>query len=145
MSTERKIDPFAALILVVSLIALIIMAVSDFMGLYLTPYGYLRYSCLTCEYATGGDLAAQIIAIIFFIIIMIVALNDLLPKRLIDMDLSLIGMILALVIIVAVIGGMSAFMVYYADYETWPGTGFYAGIIGGIVNIILFYLKYRNK
>ena len=76
---------------------------------------------------------------------MIVALNDLLPKRFIDIELSLVGMLLALVVIVAIVGGMLTFIAYYADYEAWPETGFYTGIIGGIVNIILFYLKYRNK
>jgi len=144
MSSERKIDPFAALILVISLIVIIVMAISNFMGFNLGFYG-ARYSCLTCEYYTAGDLAMQILAIIFFIIQLIIALNELLPNPLIKKDLVLLGLGLAALTIIVVIIGAGIFIVTYSDYDSWPETGFYFGLIGGIINAILFFLKYKNK
>ena len=52
MSTESKIDPFAALILVLSIIGIILIAPFDFAAFYLGGGNY-RYSCLSCEYATS--------------------------------------------------------------------------------------------
>ena len=144
MSSERKIDPFSALILVISLIAIIVMAISSFMGFYLGGGNY-RYSCLDCEYATAGDLAMQILAIIFFVLQIIIALNDLLPKSFINKDLSVIGLFLAALTIIVVISGASIFIATYWEYESWPETGFYFGLIGGIINAVLFFLKFRNK
>jgi hypothetical protein len=86
MSSDRKVDPFAALVLVISIIGIILLATQYFAGIYIGAY---RYSCLDCEYWTAGDLAAQIFILIFLIAQIPIALNDLLPKRFIDRDLSL--------------------------------------------------------
>jgi len=144
MSTEKKIDPFAALILVISLIAIIVMSFAYFMGLYYPGYGN-RYSCLSCGYTTAGDLAAQIFVILLFIIQIIIALNDLLPNPFIKKDIGLLGLVLAVLTILIVIVGAAIFIVTYLDYDTWPETGFYFGLIAGIINAILFFLKYKNK
>ena len=144
MSSESKIDPFAALILVLSLIAIIVMAIFDFMGLYIGGGNY-RYSCLDCEYATAGDLAMQILAIIFFVLQIIIALNDLLPKSFIKRDLSAIGLFLAALTIIVVIIGANIFIATYSEIETWPEIGFYFGLIGGIINGVLFFLKFLMK
>ncbi|MFW9879293.1 MAG: hypothetical protein ACFFG0_39955 [Candidatus Thorarchaeota archaeon] len=144
MSSERKIDPFAALILVISIIGIILLATQYFASFYLGA-GQYRHSCLDCEYATGGDLAAQIIVLILLIIQIVVALNDLLPKRFIDKNLDKWGIILGLLTILWVIIGIASFGIVYSAYEWWPETGFYSSIIAGIVNTILFFLKFRNK
>ncbi|MFX1418209.1 MAG: hypothetical protein ACFE9N_04725 [Promethearchaeota archaeon] len=142
MSSERKIDVFAALVLVISIIGIILLATQYFASLYIGVY---RHSCLDCEYATPGDLTSQILILIFLIIQIIVALNDLIPKRFIQRDLSLYGMGLAIFTILFSIIGIVAFGTYYDYAEWWPDTGFYASIIAGIVNTILFFLKFRNK
>ena len=144
MSESRKIDPFSALILILSIIGIVLIAVGPFAGFYLTGYGY-RYSCFDCEYFTEGDLAAQIIMVILLIILIIVVLNDLVPKRFIEKDLEKYGFLLSVVVILMAIIGLASFGVAYAYYEWWPETGFYGGIIAGLLNTILFFLKYKNK
>lgn len=144
MSSEMKIDPFAALILVLSVVGIILIAALDFAGFYYPGYGN-RYSCLSCEFWTPGDLAAQVIMIILLIIQIVVALNDLLPKKIIEMDLEIFGILLAGLTILLAIIGIASFGIAYEAYTWWPGTGFYGGIIAGILNTILFFLKYKNK
>lgn len=144
MSTERKVDPFAALVLVFSIIALILMLTQYFGALWYTGYG-LRYSCLTCDYATTVDLAAQIVTILALIFQIIIALNDLVPKRFIEKDLTTIGLFCAVMSILMMIIGYTGFMLAYWEFDTWPEGGFYAGIIAGIINTIMFLLKYKNK
>lgn len=144
MSSEMKIDPFAALILVLSVIGIILIAAFTFAGFYYPGYGN-RYSCFDCEYWTPGDLAAQIIMIILLVIQIIIALNDLLPKKFIEMDLEIFGILLAGLTILLAIIGIASFGIAYDAFTWWPETGFYGGIIAGILNTILFFLKYKNK
>ena len=145
MSSENKIDPFAVLILVLSIIGIILIAPFDFAAFYHTDAAENRWSCLTCEYATAGDLAAMIFMILLLIIQAIVALNDLLPNRFINMDLDKYGMILAGLTMLFAIIGIASFGAAYSEYDWWPEIGFYGGIVAGLLNTILFFLKYRNK
>lgn len=147
MSSEKKIDPFAVIILVLSIIGIILVATQDFAGFYLGG-GYYRYSCLDCEYATGVDLAAQIIILILLIVQIVIALNDLLPNRFIEKNLDLIGLILGGLTILFTMIGLGAFGIVYGffgDHDWWPETGFYGAIIAGILNTILFFLKFKNR
>ena len=144
MSSERNIDPFAVIILVLSIVGIILLAAFAFAGFYYPGYGN-RFSCFDCEYWTQGDLAAQVIVLILLILQIVIALNDLLPKRFIEKDLDKIGMILAGFTILIVIIGIASFGIYYSEYEWWPETGFYGSIIAGILNLILFFLKDKNR
>jgi len=143
MSSERKIDPFAALILVISIIGIILLATQYFASFWSGVYYY--HSCLDCEYATPGDLTSQILILVFLIIQIIISLNDLLPKRFIQKDLAVYGMGLAGFTILFAIIGIGVFGAAYDAYNWWPETGFYASIIAGIINTTMFYLKFRNK
>jgi len=100
---------------------------------------------LDCGYATDGDLFAQIVMLIFLIIQIIIVINDLLPNRFIKTDLDKIGLILAAGTTLLAIIGLASFGIAYAEYEWWPETGFYGGIIAGLLNTILFFLKFKNK
>jgi len=144
MSSETKVDPFAALILVLSIIGIILIAAFSFAGFDLPSYGS-RYSCLDCEYTTDGDLAAQVVMLILLISQVVVVLNDLVPKRFIKIDLNKLGIILAFFTIIFAIIRLAAFGGEYSEYEWWPETGFYGGIIAGLLNTILFFLKSRNR
>jgi len=144
MSSERKVDPFAALILVLSIIGIILIATQYFASFYLGA-GYYRHSCLDCGYATGVDLAAQVMMIVLFIIQIIIVINDLLPNRFVEKNLSVIGLGLAALTILFSIIGIAAFGAEYSAFEWWPEAGFYGGIVGGLLNTVLFYLKYRNR
>jgi len=144
MSTERKVDIFAALVLVLSLIGLILLAALDFAAFYLPSYG-TRFSCLSCEYSTDVDLAAQVIILVLLIIQIIIALNDLLPNKFIKKPLEKYGMLLAVATVLFAIIGITSFGVEYGDYEWWAAEGFWGSTIAGLLNTILFFLKYKNK
>jgi hypothetical protein len=143
MSSERNVDVFAALILVLSIIGIILLATQWFASLY-TGANYW-HSCLDCENATGGDLIAQILMIVFLIVQIVIAINDLVPNRFIKTDLDKIGLLLAGCTTFLAIIGLATFGIVYAQYEWWPDTGFYGGVIAGLINTILFFLKWRNK
>ncbi len=143
MSSERNVDVFAALILVLSIIGIILMATQYFASLYTGSYYY--HSCLDCTYATGGDLAAQIIMLIFLVVQIVIVINDLLPNKFIQKDLDKFGLLLAGCTVLLAIIGLATFGIAYEAYEWWPDTGFYGGIIAGILNTILFFLKSKNK
>lgn len=150
MSTERKIDPFSALVLVFSVIGIILIAALDFAAFYLPGYG-TRYACFGCSYSTNGDAAARIIMIILLIAQIVLAINELLPEKFINIEfinINLIGMILSGSTILFALIGLGAFGINYGaidGFEWWPEAGFYGGIIAGIINVILFTLKFLNK
>ena len=144
MSSERKIDPFAIMILILSILGIVLLAPFEFAAFDLGG-GYIRFSCLTCEYATAGDLVAQIFIIILLIIQIVIALNELLPNRFIDKDLDKIGIGLAGLTFLFAIIGIASFGIAYSSYEWWPELGAYASIVVGILNGLLFFLKDRNK
>lgn len=145
MSSEKNSTAmiFGALILVLSMIGIILMATQYFASLYTGAYYW--HSCLDCENATGGDLFAQIVMLIFLILQIVIVINDLIPKRFIQKDLDKFGLLLAVCTVVLAIIGLTSFGIYYDAYEWWPDTGFYAGIIAGILNTVLFFLKFKNK
>ena len=143
MSSERNVNVFAALILVLSIIGIILMATQYFASLYTGSYYW--HSCLDCENATIADLFAQIVMIIFLVVQIVIATNDLLPNRFIQKDLDKFGLLFAACTVLLAIIGLASFGIYYDAFDWWPDTGFYGGIIAGILNIILFFLKWRNK
>jgi hypothetical protein len=145
MSSERKINPFSALILVISLLGIILLLIGPFAGFYLTSVAENRYSCFDCGYTTLGDLFAQIMILILLILQIIVMLNDLLPKKFIDQDLDKFGLLIAFFTVIFAIIGIASFGIAYAEYEWWPELGFYAGIIAGLLNLILMILKIKSK
>lgn len=148
MSLERKIDPFAALILVISILGIILMLIGPYAGLYYENYySGNRYSCLLgCEYSTAGDIVAQVFILILLIIQIIIVANDLIPNKFIEKDLDKYGMLLAVVTILFAIIGIASFgAAYDADYDWWLELGAYTGIIVGILNTILFFLKSKNR
>ena len=144
MSEERNIDPFSILILVLSVIAIVTELIGPFAGFYLGG-GYYRWSCLDCGYSTPLDYALQIIIIILFVIQIVIALNELLPKPFIPMDVTKFGIYLALLSWVFAIIGLASFGIAYMAFEWWPELGFYGMVVGGVLNTILFFLQQRNK
>ena len=74
-----------------------------------------------------------------------------LPERFINIEfisVNLLGMILSGLTILFAFIGLGAFGINYGaidGFEWWPEAGFYGGAIAGIINVILFTLKFLNK
>ena len=133
-------------ILGISFIGFLVVLFGKFAGFWLTGY-YTgeRYSCLFCEYGTFIDIAS-IVLILFSIIGQIfVVLNEILPKPLIKVDLSLLGFLFAIGTFILSIIGLVGFGIVYSEFEWWPEAGFYAGIITGVFNGFLFAVKFGSK
>ncbi|MFX1496595.1 MAG: hypothetical protein ACFFBH_03620 [Promethearchaeota archaeon] len=148
MSVERRIDIFSALISTLSIIALIMVIIGPFAGTFNFGYGYYYYSCLYCENWTTIDLITQIFIIILLILQFLIALNELLPKKIISNDLTMIGIIMAGLTWTLALIGLASFGIWWGfinDFEWWPELGFYGSLVGGILNMILFILKFKNK
>lgn len=146
MSEERKIDAFAIIILIISLVGLILMLVTDFAGTYTVGY---RYSCLLgCEYSTGVDLTMQIFMVILLIAQIVWAINELLPEKFIPFkNLDLMGLVLAASTVLFAVIGIGAFGIYYGlfgGFNWWAEAGFYGGFIAGIINAVFYFLRYKE-
>ncbi|MFX0178578.1 MAG: hypothetical protein ACFE78_00210 [Candidatus Hodarchaeota archaeon] len=143
MSERRDVDIFSVLILVISIIAIVLVIIGPFAGFYYWGYGN-RYSCLYCDYWTAGDLIAQIFILILFMIQMVIALNDLVPKKFISFDLTKYNIYIAITTFALAIIGLISFGVIHIGDEWWADLGFYGSVVGGILNSILFFLKQKN-
>jgi hypothetical protein len=146
MSEERKIDAFAIIILIVSLVGLILMLVEDFAGTYFGSYGF---SCLTgCVYSTGADLTMQIFMLILLIAQIVWSINELLPEKFLPFkNLDLIGLILAASTSLFAVIGIGAFGVTYgliSGYDWWAEAGFYGGFLAGIINAVFYFLRFKK-
>jgi hypothetical protein len=146
MSEERKIDAFAIIILIISLVGLILLLVTDFAGVYVGAY---RYSCLIdCGYWTVTDFTMQIFMVILLIAQMVWSINELLPEKFLPFkNLNLIGLILATATSLFAVIGIGAFGIYYGllgGYNWWAETGFYGGFVAGIINAVFYFLRYKE-
>ncbi|MFX0024733.1 MAG: hypothetical protein ACFE9S_20665 [Candidatus Hermodarchaeota archaeon] len=146
MSEERRIDAFAIIILIISLVGLILMLVTDFAGTYIGAY---RYSCLTgCEYWTVTDLTMQIFMVILLITQIVLSINELLPEKFLPFkNLNLIGLILAAATALFAIIGIGAFGIYYGligGADWWAEAGFYGGFLAGIINAVFYFLRFKE-
>ncbi|MFX0056746.1 MAG: hypothetical protein ACFE85_10585 [Candidatus Hodarchaeota archaeon] len=144
MSSERNIDMFSGLVLILSVIALVMVIIGPFASSYIGGYTYY-YSCLDCENSTILDYISQIFIIILLILQIIISLNNLLPNKFISKDTTKYGLILAGLTFIFTIIGLTSFGIAYIAYDWWPDIGFYGPIVAGLLNTILFYLKQRNQ
>jgi len=144
MSSERNVDMFSGLVLILSIIALVMLIIGPFGGTWQGGSIYW-YSCLDCENSTIGDYTSQIFILILLILQIIIALNELLPKKLISRDMTLFGLLSAIMIFGFSLIGLISFGVYYDYAEWWVDIGFYGPVVAGVINTILFYLKHKNK
>jgi len=144
MSSERNVDMFSGLVLILSIVALVMLFIGPFGGTWQGGDVYY-YSCLNCENSTIGDYTSQIFIIILLILQIIFAVNELLPNKFISRDMTLLGLLIAIMIFGFSLIGIISFGVYYSAYEWWPEIGFYGPVVAGLINTILFYLKYKNR
>jgi len=144
MSSERNIDVFSGLILILSVIALVMVIIGPFAEAYIGGYTYY-YSCLDCENSTIIDYISQIFIIILLILQIIVSINALLPNKLISKDTTKFGLLFAGLTFGFTIIGVISFAVGYIAYDWWPDIGFYGPLVAGLLNTILYFLKYKNK
>jgi len=133
-------------ILCISFIGFLVVLFGKFAGFWLTGYySGERYSCIFCEYGTFIDIASIVIILLSIIGQIFVVINEILPKPLIKIDLSLLGLLFAIGTFIFSIVGLVGFGIVYSDSEWWPEAGFYAGIITGVFNGFLFAVKFGSK
>jgi succinate dehydrogenase hydrophobic anchor subunit len=138
-------------VLIISLIGIILVVIGSFAGFYLTgPYSGYRYSCLYCEYSTPLDFIAQILIIILLVTQGIIGMNEVisegfLAKINIFKVLKNYALYLSILTIIFSIVGIISFGATYGEYDWWPETGFYAGLISGLLNSILFFLENKSN
>ena len=144
MSSERNVDMFSGLVLILSIIALVMLLIGPF-GSFDLGGGNYRYSCLSCEYSTIGDYTSQIFILILLILQIVIAVNELLPNKIISRNMTQFGLLSALMIFGFSLIGLISFGVTYEAYYWDVDIGFYGPIVAGLINTILFYLKYKNK
>jgi len=132
------------LVLILSIIALVMLIIGPFAGTWQGGSIYW-YSCLDCENSTIVDYTMQIFILILFILQIVIALNELLPNKFIPKDMTQFGLLSAFIIFGFSIIGLISFGVTYGYAEWWPDLGFYASVVAGLINTILFYLKNKNK
>ena len=94
---------------------------------------------------TFVDIASIVLILLLIIGQIFVVLNEILPKQLINNDLTLLGLLFAIGTIIFTVIGLIGFGVAYSEYEWWPEAGFYAGIITGLINGFLFTVKFYKK
>lgn len=148
MSDERKIDFFSAIILILSFIALIMLLIGPFGGLDVQGYSWNGYSCLYCfGYFTVVDYIMQILILILLILQIITSISNLLPKPFIPgvIATSKFGILSSSLIWIFAIIGLISFGVTYDYTYWWVDIGFYGPVVAGIINMILYILKYKNK
>ena len=156
MSSERKIDFFSAIILILSFIALVMLLIGPFGGLDVPGYSWNGFSCLYCfGYSGVVDYLMQVLILILLILPILTSINNLLPNPFIPEDsklgfitTSMFGILSSTLIwVFAIIGlisfGVMAGIVIWTDW--WMDIGFYGPIVAGIINMILYFLKYKNK
>ena len=146
MDTPEKKRVFSLTIVGLSLIAIILLLTTEFGGFWLTGY-YTgeRYSCLFCEYGSFFDKIIIVLLIILFIGQGAISLNNVLPQKYLPQKLETIGMISAGVTAFLTIEGGIAIAIEFSVYwEWWLDTAFYAALITGLVNFILFFILRKN-
>jgi hypothetical protein len=144
MSSERNIDIFSGLVLILSVIGLVMVIIGPFAYAWIGGSTYY-YSCLDCENSTILDYVSQIFIIILFILQIIIAINNLLPNKFISKDTTKFGLIFAGLTFIFTIIGLISFSIGYIAYDWWPDIGFYGPIVAGLLNTILFFLKWKNQ
>ena len=144
MSSERNVDMFSGLVLILSIIALVMLIIGPFAGTWQGGNIYW-YSCLYCENSTIGDYTSQIFILILLILQLVIAVNELLPNKFISRDMTQFGLLSSIMIFGFSLIGLISFGVTYGYAEWWPDIGFYGPVVAGLISTILFYLKHKNK
>jgi len=155
MSSERKIDFFSAIILILSIIALVMLLIGPFGGFNL-GYSWNGYSCLYCFgyfIETIVPYLMQILILILLILQIITSINNLLPEPFLPKDskagfisTSLFGIISSAMIWGFAIIGLIVFGITFAyANDWWMDIGFYGPVVAGIINMILYILRFKNK
>lgn len=144
MSSERNIDMFSGLVLLLSFIALIMVIIGPFAYAWIGGNTYY-YSCLDCENSTIGDYFSQIVIIILLILQIVISINEFLPNKFIKKDTTKYGLYLAGLTLIFTIIATTSFGIGYIAYDWWPDIGFYGPLVAGILNTLFFYFKLKNK
>lgn len=82
---------------------------------------------------------------ILLVLQIIIAINELLPKKFISKDTTKYGLYIAGLTLIFTIIATISFGVGYIAYDWGPDIGFYGPLVAGILSAIFLYLKLKNK
>jgi hypothetical protein len=150
MSNVNMRTNFYALILILSVIGAILFVFTEFGG-YTTP-PYYQYSVNLESSFRNPDLIAYaplfILVTVFFLLNIFLSLKELnVIKTNFPSNAAKLGLYSSLgILAISAVGGI-AFEVILSDsgaLDWWLGSGFYAGIIGGILLPLLYYFIMKS-
>ena len=150
MSNVNMRSNFYALIFILSVIGAILFVFTEFGG-YTTP-PYYQYSVRLESSFTNPDLGAYaprfILVTCFFVLNIFLSLKELnIIKTAFPRNSAKLGLYSSLGIFAVSAVGAIAFEVILSESgarDWWLSSGFYAGIIGGILLPLLYYFAMRN-
>ena len=150
MSNVNMRSNFYALIFILSVIGAILFVFTEFGG-YTTP-PYYQYSVSLESSFTNPDLVAYaplfILVTCFFVLNIFLSLKELnIIKTAFPRNSAKLGLYSSLGIFAVSAVGAIAFEVILSESgarDWWLSSGFYAGIIGGILLPLLYYFAMRN-
>jgi len=150
MSNVNMRSNFYALIFILSVIGAILFVFTEFGG-YTTPLRY-QYSVSLESSFSNPDLVAYaplfILVTCFFVLNIFLSLKELnIIKTAFPRNSAKLGLYSSLGIFAVSAVGAIAFEVILSESgarDWWLSSGFYAGIIGGILLPLLYYFAMRN-
>ncbi len=138
-----KTQWFTLIVLVLSGLGLGLLLGAPFAGLYTGGGLVKQYAGLAYGNNASFTIAAIIIGAVLFGIQAVIALNELLPKRIFKQNLMMLALLLAFGTLGVVIAGGINFGAWALGKNWWFEGGFVMGLLASAANavIILFFIK----
>lgn len=147
MSSENKYSPFLVGSLIISLIGAIVVLADPFGGFYIhTIYDWQgRWIYIGSVY--GGALGTILILLLGLGLIYTTILSFLGLRSLSFITEKVVKMafFVSLGILVLTLIGVAVLGITYSYNGWWLDAGGYAGIVGGLLNMIFFYFMAKNR
>ena len=132
-------------ILISSIIGFLSLAFLELGGFSLSEYSGFNSICLLCASTSPAFRGIIFIAVLALFVQVLIGISYFIPQKFLPSILANRGIILASITLGFTLLGGFAIATVYDIFTWWLGVGFYGGLIAGITNVILFYIKRRKK